>query len=409
MTTFAQLAKGGKVGEDITLEAGQAGRELFVELLGPDAEPRMPYKQDPLPPTRRSPCSTRWVARAPSTTARPTTRTGRFCSARPRTTDDPRGVPHDRPRHGRSIQPGRPADRASGYHELTTWKTADGSARPTASRACPSGPMTSPTAPTASGWPPPAATPACTASPGSGRSRPAAAQAGARSGRERRTSSFAVAFSPDGSKLATAGADRAVRVYETATGKVLVQIEDHADWIFDIAFSPDGKLLASASRDKTSKVFDIEKKESLVTFTGHGQTVYAVAFTRRRQIGDHRPARTSSSASGRSTARPSRSGRSPASAVRLHDGPDARRQDSRRQRRRTRSSACSTPATARPCGSSKATTDWVYALSISPDGKTIASGSWNGEVRLWNLEDGKPFRTIIAAPGYKAPGAQAAR
>ena len=90
---------------------------------------------------------------------------------------------------------------------------------------------------------------------------------------------FAVAFSPDGKKLATAGADRIVRVYETETGKLLVQIEDHADWIFDIAFSPDGKKLATASRDKTSKVFDVEKKESLVTFTGHGQPVYTVAFT----------------------------------------------------------------------------------------------------------------------------------
>ena len=46
--------------------------------------------------------------------------------------------------------------------------------------------------------------------------------------------------------------------------------------------------------------------------------------------------------------------------------------------------------------------DWVYALAVSPDSKTVASGSWDGEVKLWNLADGKLLKTIIAAPGYKA-------
>ena len=59
----------------------------------------------------------------------------------------------------------------------------------------------------------------------------------------------------------------------------LSQIEDHADWIFAVAWSPDGKRLASASRDKTAKVFDVVKKESLVTFPGHAQAVYTVSFT----------------------------------------------------------------------------------------------------------------------------------
>ena len=92
-------------------------------------------------------------------------------------------------------------------------------------------------------------------------------------------SAFAVAFSPDGTKLAAAGADRAVRVWDVATGKEIALIEDHADWIFDLAWSPDGKRLATASRDKTSKVFDVEKKESIATFPGHADAVYCVAFT----------------------------------------------------------------------------------------------------------------------------------
>ena len=45
--------------------------------------------------------------------------------------------------------------------------------------------------------------------------------------------------------------------------------------------------------------------------------------------------------------------------------------------------------------------DWVYSLAVAPDGKTVASGSWDGEVRTWSLPEGKPIRTILAAPGYK--------
>ena len=100
---------------------------------------------------------------------------------------------------------------------------------------------------------------------------------------------FAVAFSPDSKKIATAGADRTIRVFEVETGKLLTQIEDHADWIFGIAFSPDGKRLASASRDKTSKVFDLEKKESLVTFPGACPAgLHRLVHSRRQRRRDRR-------------------------------------------------------------------------------------------------------------------------
>jgi WD40 repeat protein len=40
-------------------------------------------------------------------------------------------------------------------------------------------------------------------------------------------------------------------------------------------------------------------------------------------------------------------------------------------------------------------------MSFGRNDNSLASGSWDGEVRLWNLADGKPIRTILAAPGYK--------
>ena len=43
--------------------------------------------------------------------------------------------------------------------------------------------------------------------------------------------------------------------------------------------------------------------------------------------------------------------------------------------------------------------DWVYALAISPDGNLVASGSWNGEVKVWKLADGSVVKAFNASPG----------
>jgi WD40 repeat protein len=59
-----------------------------------------------------------------------------------------------------------------------------------------------------------------------------------------------VAFSPDGTKLATAGDDNCARVWNTATGKLITRL-NHSALVAFVAFSPDGKKLATASRDHT--------------------------------------------------------------------------------------------------------------------------------------------------------------
>ena len=49
----------------------------------------------------------------------------------------------------------------------------------------------------------------------------------------------------------------------------------------------------------------------------------------------------------------------------------------------------------------------VIHCTVSPDGNQIASGSWNGEVKVWNLADGKVLKEFNASPGLQAAAAPA--
>ena len=237
----------------------------------------MPFKQDPLPKEKIA-IVERWVTEGAKYDGDSPGEDWTILLRKTQQVTIPAAYPVTVPITALEFSRDGSAIAASGYHEITFWKTADGTLdrRLTglAERVydiaySPDGKWLA----TASGDPGVyGVAKLWIAEPGGG-GKPVRDLA------ETQDVVFAVAFSPDSKKIATAGADRTIRVFEVETGKLLTQIEDHADWIFGIAFSPDGKRLASASRDKTCKVFDLEKKESLVTFPGHAQPVYTVSFT----------------------------------------------------------------------------------------------------------------------------------
>jgi WD40 repeat protein len=156
-----------------------------------------------------------------------------------------------------------------------------------------------------------------------------------------------VAFSPDGSLLASASSDHAVRLWATNTTAQRV-LEGHEGVVRDVAFSPDGRLLASASDDRTVRIWDVAGRTGQpVVLRGHHFPVRRVEF----------------SPDGRRVASASQiiiRDRGPLDVtVRLWD------------------LASGLPTTL------VGHTSTVGAVTFSPDGSTVASGSMDRTVRLW--------------------------
>jgi WD40 repeat protein len=63
--------------------------------------------------------------------------------------------------------------------------------------------------------------------------------------------------------LATGSEDRTAKVWETATGRELLTLKGHENWILSAAWSPDGKRLASAGQSVQVYAMDIELLMSL--------------------------------------------------------------------------------------------------------------------------------------------------
>jgi WD40 repeat protein len=87
-------------------------------------------------------------------------------------------------------------------------------------------------------------------------------------------------FSKDGSTLVAGAGDRALRIFDTSSGKTTKVLRLHADWVQDVAFNPDGTRLVTASRDRTARVLDTADWHQITSYQGHDTGLLAAAFSR---------------------------------------------------------------------------------------------------------------------------------
>src|SRR6266567_2661159 len=83
----------------------------------------------------------------------------------------------------------------------------------------------------------------------------------------------AVAWSPDGKRIASGSGDRTVQVWDATTGRNLLTYRGRAGWLWGtlvnaVAWSPDGKRIASVSDDQSAQVWDAITGKKLLTYRG---------------------------------------------------------------------------------------------------------------------------------------------
>jgi WD40 repeat protein len=217
-----------------------------------------------------------------------------------------------------------------------------------------------------------------------------------------------LAVSNDGKKLASGGCDRMVHIWDLSGGVAAAKeeqaIENHADWVMGVAFTPDGSRLLTASRDKTAKIWDLKAKESLMTFPDHQNSVYGVAIKLDGKMGfsvgeDNQLRRWNATADGKAVAPTGAHGKAAFKVV-YHP-------------KQVLLATCSADNTVRIWNADTLAavrtlsghTDWVYTIAFSADGNLIASGSWNGEVKVWKVADGALVKSFTGSPGYVAANA----
>jgi len=169
----------------------------------------------------------------------------------------------------------------------------------------------------------------------------------------------AIAFSPDGLTIASAGADSTVRLWDAATGRELRSLAGHAAYVSAVAFSPDGRALASGSTDGRLVFWDAATGAETKRLKVEGG-VLSLAY----------------SADGRTLAAGTTFGGAGNQSILLFDAAGA--------------------AGPRTLGGHAT---WVTSLAFSPDGQVLASGARDGVVKLWDAVKGRELRSLAAHTG----------
>ncbi|WP_414524164.1 WD40 repeat domain-containing protein, partial [Umezakia ovalisporum] len=157
-----------------------------------------------------------------------------------------------------------------------------------------------------------------------------------------------VAYSSDGQTLASGSVDKTIKIWNVNTGQLLQTLSGHSDSITSLAYSSDGQTLASGSSDNTIKIWQIAAFTTRSSSVQTNQSQQAAVSTPQNQ-----PVTT-----------PARPIFSQVSRSVLSE--------------KTLSGHC----------------DWVRSVAYSSDGQTLASGSVDKTIKIWNVNTGQLLQTL---------------
>ncbi len=168
-----------------------------------------------------------------------------------------------------------------------------------------------------------------------------------------------LAISPDGKTVATGGEDMTIRLWATSDGASLGVLSGHSGGVAALAFARDGKMLASGSLDATVRLWDISSHGVSRMLEGHVAAVQGVAYA----------------PDGKSLATASRDGK-----IKLWDVVSGKE--------------------LRDLGMHQG--GWAWCVAFSPNGKTVVSGGFDKKVKFWRLDQPEPQPKQKAQPGQMA-------
>lgn len=215
-----------------------------------------------------------------------------------------------------------------------------------------------------------------------------------------------ISFSPDGQTIASGSADKTIKLW-SIHGNLLRTLPE-TDQVWSVEFSPDGKMIAAASNDKTVKLWSVEGK-LLRTLKGHENKVYRVRF----------------SPDGKTLASSGYDG-----TIRLWDTNNGKLLQLIKDSDVIKVGGAIYGIDFSPDGQILASTGYdddqvkiwklngkllnilktpqqqqkidnlqqkiVSSVKFSPNGKILASGNYDGTIKLWNFREGKLIKTIAA-------------
>jgi WD40 repeat protein len=172
-----------------------------------------------------------------------------------------------------------------------------------------------------------------------------------------------MAFSPDGTRFASASADGTVKVWDARIGQQPLGLKGHTNPVFSVAFSADGQTLASSggsgefAQSGEVKLWDVRSDQHRLDLQGHTSSVYGVAFT----------------ADGARIASGAGWFREPGE-IKVWDA-----------------------HTGQQLLHVKGHTNGVSGLAFSPDGRSLFSRDYRGDLRAWDSKTGQPIPEELVA------------